>query len=170
MKKGVGSELGSDTSHDFNKLYSASVILRSLGECSAQKVTLFDVRSVRPRVGQTSCHFCYRRDLSGGVYSSPRLCLTFPLPVVISSHVFDEERGHSFIHTHLQQAAGAAQVGPQAAGAAQVGPQAAGAAQVGAAQVGAAQVGAQPQPLLQQRDLQQRTLQQRTLGQRILGQ
>ena len=170
MKKGVGSELGSDTSHDFNKLYSAFVILRSLGECSAQKVTLFDVRSVRPRVGQTSCHFCYRRDLSGGVYSSPRLCLTFPLPVVISSHVFDEERGHSFIHTHLQQAAGAAQVGPQAAGAAQVGAQAAGAAQVGAAQVGAAQVGAQPQPLLQQRDLQQRTLQQRTLGQRILGQ
>ena len=165
MKKGVGSELGSDTSHDFNKLYSAFVILRSLGECSAQKVTLFDVRSVRPRVGQTSCHFCYRRDLSGGVYSSPRLCLTFPLPVVISSHVFDEERGHSFIHTHLQQAAGAAQVGPQAAGAAQVGPQAA-----GAAQAGAAQVGAQPQPLLQQRDLQQRTLQQRTLGQRILGQ
>ena len=165
MKKGVGSELGSDTSHDFNKLYSAFVILRSLGECSAQKVTLFDVRSVRPRVGQTSCHFCYRRDLSGGVYSSPRLCLTFPLPVVISSHVFDEERGHSFIHTHLQQAAGAAQVGPQAAGAAQVGAQAA-----GAAQVGAAQVGAQPQPLLQQRDLQQRTLQQRTLGQRILGQ
>ena len=160
MKKGVGSELGSDTSHDFNKLYSAFVILRSLGECSAQKVTLFDVRSVRPRVGQTSCHFCYRRDLSGGVYSSPRLCLTFPLPVVISSHVFDEERGHSFIHTHLQQAAGAAQVGPQAAGAAQVGAQAA----------GAAQVGAQPQPLLQQRDLQQRTLQQRTLGQRILGQ
>ena len=160
MKKGVGSELGSDTSHDFNKLYSAFVILRSLGECSAQKVTLFDVRSVRPRVGQTSCHFCYRRDLSGGVYSSPRLCLTFPLPVVISSHVFDEERGHSFIHTHLQQAAGAAQVGPQAAGA----------ALAGAAQAGAAQVGAQPQPLLQQRDLQQRTLQQRTLGQRILGQ
>ena len=82
MKKGVGSELGSDTSHDFNKLYSAFVILRSLGECSAQKVTLFDVRSVRPRVGQTSCHFCYRRDLSGGVYSSPRLCLTFHGPLL----------------------------------------------------------------------------------------
>lgn len=56
----------------------------------------------------------------------------------------------------------------QAAGAAQVGPQAAGAAQVGAHAAGAAQVGAQPveQPVLQQL---LRTLQQRILGKQSLG-
>jgi hypothetical protein len=106
------------------------------------------------------------RDLSGGGVTSPRHCLTFPWPVAILSICPRGRGGHSFIvvsTAQRQQAAGAAQVGPQAAGAQQLG-----AAQAGAAQAGAAQVGAQPveQPVLQQL---LRTLQQRILGQRSFG-
>ncbi|MEK6257806.1 MAG: hypothetical protein AABP62_04220 [Planctomycetota bacterium] len=109
------------------------------------------------------------RDMSGGGVASPRLCLTFPWPAAILSTVFGVGLGHSVVivvvsTAQRQQAAGAAQVGPQAAGAAQVGAQAAGAAHAGAQAAGAAQVGAQP--VLQQL---RRTLQQRTLGQRIFG-
>ena len=103
------------------------------------------------------------RDLSGGGVASPRHCLTFPWPAAILSTVLRDGLGHSVVivvvsTAQRQQAAGAAQVGPQAAGAAHVGAQAA----------GAAQVGAQP---VEQPELQQllRTLQQRILGQWNFG-
>ena len=112
--------------------------------CSREVVRLFTVH--RPR-----------RDVSGGGLPPPDAASHSHGPPRFYRLSSETGLGHSIVivsTVQRQQAAGAAQVGPQAAGAAQVGAQAAGAAQVGA------------QPELQQL---LRTLQQRILGQCSLG-
>ncbi len=171
-KKGAGSAKGSVTSHVSSELLRQSLVCdRRSSDRLASRVQRPSFAACGPRVGWIARgEQSDSRDLSGGGVASPRHCLTFPRPTAFLSTVLGDALDHLVVNInsdYLQQAAGAAQVGPQAAGAAQVGPQAAGAAQAGA-QAGAAHVGAQPveQPVLQQL---LRTLQQRILGQRIFG-